>query len=211
MYIDLNKILASIGACLPAGGEPSINQLHRMYDLTLRLISQELAVIYDRELFDGQTGQRPLAEQQSTGTNSNAVVTLTIQEPLPSMKKLTEALEEHWKAMIHAAIAEAARQEPLPYFERAFVEIKIITTRGCNNAKVWDTSNRAINGIINNLKGIFFEDDNMEHMGFSVVGKWGEKGTTIIRISDFDKLLQIRGSSSEPFLKQTYEDQKLPW
>lgn len=186
----------SIGTCLPAGGEPSIKQLHRMYDLTLRLMSQELAVVYDRELFDGQTGQRPLAEQQSTGTNSNAVVTLTIQEPLPSMKKLTEVLEEHWKAMIHAAIAEAARQGPLPYFERTFVEIEIITTRGCNNGKVWDTSNRAINIIINNLKGIFFEDDNMEHMAFSVVGRWGEKGVTIIRISDFDKLLQIRGSSS---------------
>jgi len=109
---------------------------------------------------------------------------------------MTEALEEHWKAMIHTAVAEAARQGPLPYFERAFVEIKIITTRGCNNAKVWDTSNRSINIIINNLKGIFFEDDNMEHMAFSVVGRWGEKGVTIIHTSDFDKLLQIRGSSS---------------
>ena len=32
--------------------------------------------------------------------------------------------------------------EPLPYFEKAFVEIEIVTPRGSNNARVWDTSNR---------------------------------------------------------------------
>ena len=73
------------------------------------------------------------------------------------------------------------------------VEIEIVTPRGSDNARLWDTSNRAINVIINNLKGIFFEDDNMEHMAFSVVGRWGEKGATIIRILDFDKSRQIRG------------------
>ena len=93
--------------------------------------------------------------------------------------------------MIHAAIAEAARQEPLPRFEKAMVEIEIITPRGANNANVWDTSNRAINVIINNLKGIFFQDDNMEHMAFSVVGSWGEKGVTILRISELDESRQI--------------------
>ena len=109
---------------------------------------------------------------------------LKIDEPLPSMKKLTEAVEEHWKAMIHAAISDAAAQEPLPYFEKAFVEIEIVTPRGSDNARVWDTSNRAIQVILNNLKGIFFHDDDMEHMAFSVVGRWGEKGATILRISD---------------------------
>lgn len=195
MHIDLKKTLATIERCLPIEGEPTWEQLHRMYDLTLRLMSQELAVIYDREMFGSPTCQRPLAEQRSFGVNTGSVVTLTIQEPLPSMKKLTEALEEHWKAMIHQAITETARQGPLPYFEKVFVEIEIVTTRGHNNAKVWDTSNRAINIVINNLKGIFFEDDNMEHMAFSVVGRWGEKGATIIRILDFDKLQQIRGNS----------------
>lgn len=193
MHTDLKKTLATIDRCLPVEGGPTWAQLYRMYDLTLRLMSQELAVIYDRETFDRQTGQRPLAEKQSTGINTDTVVILTIQEPLPSMKKLTEALEEHWKTMIHAAIAEAVCQASLPHFEKAFVEIEIVTTKGCNNTKVWDTSNRAINVIINNLKGIFFEDDNMEHMAFSVVGRWGEKGATIIRILDSDKLQQIRG------------------
>ena len=88
------------------------------------------------------------------------------------------------KAMIHAAISDVAAQEPLPYFEKAFVEIEIVTPRGSNNARVWDTSNRAIQVILNNLKGIFFRDDDMEHMAFSVVGRWGEKGVTILRISD---------------------------
>ena len=76
----------------------------------------------------------------------------------------------HWKAMLHAAISDAAAQGPLPYFEKAFVEIEIVTPRGSNNARVWDTSNRALQVILNNLKGIFFHDDDMEHMAFSVAG-----------------------------------------
>ena len=157
-----------------------------MYELTLRLQSQELAVIYDMEAFGSPAAQeqRTLAQQHSGGENRNGVVTLKIDEPLPSMKKLTEAAEEHWKAMLHAAISDAAAQEPLPYFEKAFVEIEIVTPRGSNNARVWDTSNRAIQVILNNLKGIFFRDDDMEHMAFSVVGRWGKKGVTILRISD---------------------------
>lgn len=71
------------------------------------------------------------------------------------------------------AISEAARQDPLPYFEKAFVTIRIVTPRGSHNARVWDTSNRAIQIILNNPKGIFFEDDNIEHMAFSVIGSWG--------------------------------------
>ena len=84
--------------------------------------------------------------------------------------------------MLHAAIAEADQQEPLPWFDRAMVEIEIITPRGSGNARLWDTSNRAIRVVLNNLKGIFFEDDNMEHMAFSVVGRWGEK---VLRSSVF--------------------------
>ena len=171
---------------MPEKGAPTPKQLQRMYELTQRLESQELAVIYDMEAFGSPVTQeqRPLAQQHSGGENRNGVVTLKIDEPLPSMKKLTEAVEEHWKAMLHAAISDAAAQEPLPYFEKAFVEIEIVTPRGSNNARVWDTSNRAIQIVLNNLKGIFFRDDDMEHMAFSVVGRWGEKGVTILHISD---------------------------
>ncbi len=192
MYTDLKKTLAAVGRCLPAVGEPTWEQLHRMYDLTLRLMSQELSVIYDRETFGRPAGQeqQTFARRQSAGVNNGAAVILTIAEPLPAMKKLTEAVEEHWKTMLHTAIGETARQGRLPYFEKAFVEMEIITPRGSNNARLWDTSNRAIQVILNNLKGIFFEDDNMEHMAFSVVGRWGEKGVTIIRVSELDQSRQ---------------------
>ncbi len=67
--------------------------------------------------------------------------------------------------------------------------MEIVTPQGSDNARLWDTSNRAINVVINNLKGIFFEDDNMEHMAFSVVGKWGEQGVTTIRITELGDAL----------------------
>lgn len=192
MNISLKKTVAQIECCLPDNGEANLAQLHRMYELTLRLQSQLLSVIYDEETFGGSSAQGSLAREQSCGANDGSFVMLTISEPLPSMKKLTEAIEEHWKAMLHAAIDKAARQEPIPHFDKAMVEFEIVTPRGSDNARLWDTSNRAINVIINNLKGIFFEDDNMAHMAFSVVGRWGEKGATIIRILDFDKSKQIR-------------------
>ena len=75
-------------------------------------------------------------------------------------------------------------QEGLPQFDRAFVQIEVTTPRGSNNHQLWDTCNRAVNLVTNNLKGIFFRDDDMEHMAFSVVGRWGKKGVTILRISD---------------------------
>ena len=186
MYIDLNKSLAAIGKCLPTEGEPTPKQLRRMYGLTQRLMSQELSVIYDQEAFGIPARQErtTLARQQATGHRAGDALTLTIREPLPAMKRLTEAVEEHWKTMIHAAISEAASQEPLPFFEKAFVAIHIVTPRGSDNARVWDTSNRAIQVILNNLKGVFFHDDDMEHMAFSVVGEWGKNGSTTIHILD---------------------------
>lgn len=146
MYIDLKKTLEEISRCLPEKGAPTPKQLQRMYELTLRLQSQELAVIYDMEAF-----------------------------------------------------GSPVTQEPLPYFEKAFVEIEIVTPRGSNNARVWDTSNRAIQVVLNNLKGIFFHDDDVEHMAFSVVGRWGEKGVTILHISD-DK--QISADQSRQVLDE---------
>ena len=70
------------------------------------------------------------------------------------------------------------------------IKCGIQTPRGTNNKQFWDTSNRAVNLVINNLKGIFFEDDNFEHMAFGVVANWGEHGKTIIRICELDKLFE---------------------
>ncbi len=192
MNIDLKKTLKAIDQCLLKSPAPDLAELKRAYRYTIRLQSQLLAVVYDIEMFGGIPSGRRFAWERSAGKNSGDTVTLTIAEPLPSMKKLTEAVEEHWKAMVHAAIAQAAQQSPLPYFQKAFVEIEITTTRGSDNTRLWDTSNRAINVIINNLKGIFFEDDNIEHMAFSVVGRWGARGSTIIRISKFGASDQFR-------------------
>lgn len=115
------------------------------------------------------------------------VVTLTIDEPLPGMKELTSSVQEHWITLIHDAIARES-QTGIPKFQKAMVTIEVTAPRGTNNAKVWDTSNRAINLVINNLKGIFFRDDDFEHMAFSVVAKWGEIGRTSIRICELSQL-----------------------
>lgn len=162
MNIDLKKTLKAIERCLSKNTTPDLAELKRAYRHTIQLQSQLLAVVYDIEMFGGIPSGRRFALEQSAGENSGDTVTLTIAEPMPSMKKLTEAVEEHWKAMVHSAIAQAARQDTLPYFQKAFVEIEVITARGSNNARLWDTSNRAINVIINNLKGIFFEDDSVK-------------------------------------------------
>jgi len=199
MNINLKKTLAQIESNLSGDVPPDIGQLHKMYDLSLRLQSQILAVIRDRESFSPSPERERLAAAHSTGYRVNNVLTLTLREPLPAMKRLTEAIEEHWKDMIHSAIRQAARQGPLPYFEKAFVEIEIITLKGSNNVRVWDTSNRAINVVINNLKGIFFHDDDMEHMAFSVVGRWGEEGAAIIRVSDFEHYQQGRKYELQQF------------
>ena len=195
MNIPIDRTLKQIARCLDVG-QVNIDKLRKAYDLTLKLQSQLLGVIYDMETFTSDSLRPRIAADHSHGQNGGEVVTLIVNEALPPMKRLAEAIQEHWKAMIHEAIDETARQKPLPYFEKAMVEITIITPRGTNNANVWDTSNRAINVIINNLKGIFFRDDNIEHMAFSVVGLWGEKGCTILRISEFDESSQIRSKSA---------------
>ena len=113
-----------------------------------------------------------------------------IPEPLPGPKELTGTLEEHWTRMIHEAIAKQAKIG-IPRFEKAHVHIRITAPRGTNNAKVWDTSNRAINVVINNLKGIFFDDDDFEHMSCSIEANWGKIGMTEIRICDHKELSKI--------------------
>lgn len=195
MNIDPRKTLKMIERCLPKDRASSLPELKRACRHTLHLYSQLLSVIYDSETFRCTAPNKSYAQEQVAGKNSGESVVLTINEPLPSMKKLTEAIEEHWKAMIHSAIAETAQQGSLPHFRKAFVEIEIVTAKGSNNAQLWDTSNRAINVIINNLKGIFFEDDNMEHMAFSVVGKWGKEGITTIHISELET---VSGGYFEP-------------
>ena len=194
MYINLRKTLRNIEQRLPEGREPTREELRQAYDTILRLRSQVLAVLRDQEDFERVVGQcnDTFASQRSKGELCGKTVTLTIQEPLPAQKELTSAVEEHWVDMMRTAFRKAAEQGPLPHFQKAMVEILIATPRGSDNTKVWDTSNRAIQVILNNLKGVFFPDDDLEHMAFSVTGCWTEEtGYTTIRISDFNEWRQV--------------------
>jgi len=187
MYINLWKTLKKIENQLPEDKTPEPAQLEKAYELTLRLRSQLIAVQYDMEQFG--IGIVPPVDEpvaQSPQTEKKMVV-LTIPEPLPARKELTSNVEEHWIKMIHDAIARESKTG-LPYFDKAFVLIRIWTPRGTNNKRVWDTSNRAINVVINNLKGIFFDDDDFEHMACGIVADWGEIGQTEIRICSLENL-----------------------
>ena len=187
MYIDLMKTLRKIEKLLLENQVQDTAQIEKAYALTLRLRSQLIAVRYDMEQF-GTAAITPAVEPlaQSSQTEKKMVV-LTIPEPLPARKELTSNVEEHWIQMIHEAIAQESITG-LPYFEKAFVLIRIQTPRGTNNKRVWDTSNRAINVVINNLKGIFFDDDDFEHMACGIVADWGEIGQTEIRICALEEL-----------------------
>ena len=180
MFINLHRTVEKLGENLPRDGRITFGMLEKAYELTLRLRSQLLGALYDRIDF-GSAAKRIVGEVSVSQTDS--VVCLPIPEPLPGLKELTSTVEDHWSRMIHEAIARQAKIG-IPRFEKAHVHIRITAPRGTNNSKVWDTSNRAINVIINNLKGIFFDDDDFEHMSCSIEACWGKIGMTEIRIFD---------------------------
>ena len=186
MFIDLHKTLERLEANLPEDRKITIEMLEKAYEQTLWLRSHIIGIMYDMIDF-GSASKRTIGEVSVSQTDNHRVVCLMILEPLPGLKELTGAVEEHWIRMIHEAIAQQAKIG-IPYFEKAHVHIRITSPRGTNNRKVWDTSNRAINVIINNLKGIFFDDDDFEHMSFSVEASWGKMGMTEVRICDHKDL-----------------------
>ena len=183
MFIDLHKTLERIRENLPTDRRVTFEMLEKAYEQTLWLRSHILGVMYDMIDF-GSAIKRVVGEVSAPQTGSDRVVCLVIPEPLPGLKELTGTVEEHWTRMIHEAIAQQAKIG-IPHFEKAHVHIRITAPRGTNNSKVWDTSNRAINVIINNLKGIFFDDDNFEHMSCSIEASWGNIGMTEVKIYDY--------------------------
>ena len=186
MFIDLHKTLQRLEEYLPIDRKITFEMLEKAYEQTLWLRSHIIGIMYDMIDF-GSVTKRTIGAVSVSQTDNNRVVCLMIPEPLPGLKELTGAVEEHWTRMIHDAIALQAKIG-IPYFEKAHVHIRITAPRGTNNSKVWDTSNRAINVIINNLKGIFFDDDDFEHMSCSVEASWGKIGMTEIRICDHEDL-----------------------
>ena len=188
MNLDLTKTLNNIEKLLKQSDIYDIQNLQKAYEQTLRLRSQLISVIYDNRQFIYEEKPETKAPIQIRSVNKD-MIELVINEPLPALKELTVAVEEHWVSMIHNVIKKES-ETGIPKYKRAFVLIDIMTPRGTNNKQVWDTSNRAVNLVINNLKGIFFEDDNFEHMAFGVVANWGEHGKTIIRICGLYKLFE---------------------
>lgn len=184
MYINLHRTLEKIGQNLPRDGRITFGMLEKAYEQTLRLRSQLLGAMYDMMDF-GSAPRRAIGSVSASQTDS--VVCLMIPEPLPGLKELTGTVEDHWIRMIHEAIAQQAKTG-IPYFEKAHVHIRITAPRGTHNHRLWDTSNRAINVIINNIKGIFFDDDNFEHMSCSIEATWGEMGMTEVRICSHNDL-----------------------
>ena len=190
MFIDLHKALERVEENLPKDRRITFEMLEKVYEQTLWLRSHILGVMYDMIDF-GSASKRTIGEVSVSQTGSDKMVCLVIPEPLPGLKELTGTLEEHWTRMIHEAIAKQAKTG-IPSFEKAHVHIRITAPRGTNNAKVWDSSNRAINVIINNLKGIFFDDDDFEHMSCSIEASWGKMGMTEIRICDYGDLKKCK-------------------
>ena len=189
MFIDLHKALERVEENLPKDRRITFEMLEKAYEQTLWLRSHILGVMYDMIDF-GSANKRTAGEVSVSQTDSNQMVCLVIPEPLPGLKELTGTVEEHWVRMIHEAIAKQAKIG-IPRFEKAHVHIRITAPRGTNNRKVWDTSNRAINVIINNLKGIFFDDDDFEHMSCSIEASWGKIGMTEVRICDNKELKRV--------------------
>ena len=186
MFIDLHKALERVEENLPKDRKITFEMLEKAYEQTLCLRSHILGVMYDMIDF-GSAPKGRIGEVSVSQTDSDRVVCLVIPESLPGLKELTGTLEEHWVRMIHEAIAQQAKIG-IPRYKKAHVHIRITAPRGTNNSKVWDTSNRAINVVINNLKGIFFDDDDFEHMSCSVVANWGKIGMTEVRICDHEAL-----------------------
>jgi len=114
------------------------------------------------------------------------VAVLEIDEALPRSKVgMMPEVHEHWLGLIHGAITDLAEKDNVLKFHKAMVGIHITTATSGKKNQLWDTSNRAINLVLNNLKGVFFPDDNIEHMAFAVVGDIGEAAKTTIYIGDF--------------------------
>lgn len=73
----------------------------------------------------------------------------------------------------------------LPMFDKALVGIHVITKKEADRRQLWDVSNRALNLVINALKGALFPDDNFRHMSLMVTGEQGENEKTLIYVGDF--------------------------
>ena len=86
---------------------------------------------------------------------------------------------------------EIGKNTHIKMFEKAFVAVIIFSPPDYANKKAWDSDNRALHLVFNNLKGVFFSDDDFEHMSFGVFGAKGVEPKTIILIESESKIPRI--------------------
>ena len=78
------------------------------------------------------------------------IAVLEMGEALPRSKiGMMPDVHEHWLDLIHGAISDLAKKDKVPQFEKAMVGIHITTEAG-RSKQLWDTSNRAVNLVLNN-------------------------------------------------------------
>jgi len=163
-----------------------MKQIRTEYDNLLKAKNRLLAEYYQNRFGEPSI----ISAAQLTGCSGemtdNGIVVLTINETLPHLKhELSGVTKDHWQSCVHAAVHDLARKTNVPKFGKAIVGIHVfVPTSVPHPGRTWDTSNRAVNLIINNLKGIFFPDDDIEHMMFAAAGTWSDKQKTVIYVGD---------------------------
>ena len=169
------KTLRDIERRLPEDREPTQRELRQAYDTVLRLRSQVLAALQDREDFEGAQGPdgERIAAQKSGGALWGRTVILSFQEPLPSQKGTDGGGGGILVDMLHAAFQKVAEQGASP-FSKGPGGDPHRNAQGQRQHEGMGHLQRAIQVILNNLKGVFFPDDDMEHMAFAVAGHWAE-------------------------------------
>lgn len=161
------------------------DKLKQAYDCITRARNLLLAEHQERHFSEPVDAVSSVLTDCGGYVTGSGIAILEIGEALPHNKELTSVVNDHWLGCVQAAIGKLTEKSPLPRFDMAMAGFCIAMPRGVNNARIWDASNRAMNLIINNLKGVFFPDDDIEHMAFAVLGCWADEPKTTIYIGDF--------------------------
>jgi len=134
-----------------------------------------------------------MCKNLANGYRENRLVFLEIFETLPHTKHRAEEFE-HWQELIHSSIENLTDKCEKPFFEQAHMGL-LVEMQKNPRFKVWDISNRAVNFTVNNLKGIFFPDDDVEHLSIISAGRWSEIPKTTIILGEysasFDKVNNV--------------------
>lgn len=124
-----------------------------------------------------------ICDYKVNGYIENGIAVLEIFETLPHTKHRSFELEV-WQELIHSSIGCLADKHEMPFFQKAHMGLFVEMERS-PKFKAWDISNRAVNFTINNLKGIFFTDDDVEHLSIISAGRWSTNAKTTILLGEY--------------------------